>query len=81
MISVYLKIARQGLRQNIKLLGVQGDQGVQKLHPNSETPKKKPRGNNLSNADKKKHRELARIRVIGENVNCKLKVFKILSDR
>ncbi len=80
MISVYLEIARQGLRQNIKLLGDKGYQGVQ-IHPNSETPKKSTRGNNLSNADKKKNRELARIRVIGENVNCKLKVFKILSDR
>lgn len=69
------------LRKNIKLFGDKGYQGVQKLHPNSETPKKKTRGNNLSIADKKKNRELARIRVIGENVNCKLKVFKILSDR
>lgn len=69
------------LRQNTKLLGDKGYQGVQKLHPNSATPKKKPRGHNLSNADKKKNQELARIRVIGENVNCKLKVFKILSNR
>ncbi len=69
------------LRENIKLLGDKGYQGIQKLHSNSETPKKKPRGKNLSIADKKKNRELARIRVIGENINCKLKVFKILSDR
>ena len=69
------------LRENIKLLGDKGYQGIQKLHSNSETPKNKPRGKNLSIADKKKNRELARIRVIGENINCKLKVFKILSDR
>ncbi len=69
------------LKENIKLLGDKGYQGIQKLHSNSETPKKKPRGKNLSIADKKKNRELARIRVIGENINCKLKVFKILSDR
>ncbi len=68
-------------RADIKILGYQGDQGVQKLHPNSQTPKKKPRGSNLSIANKKRNRELARIRVIGENVHCKLKVFKILSDR
>lgn len=81
MISAYLEIARQGLRENIKLLGDKGYQGVQKIHSNSETPKKKPKGKNLSIAEKKKNRELARIRVIGENINCKLKVFKILSDR
>jgi hypothetical protein len=70
------------LRENIKLLGDKGYQGIQKLHStNSETPKNKPRGKNLSIADKKKNRELARIRVIGENINCQLKGFKILSDR
>ncbi len=69
------------LKENIKLLGDKGYQGIQKLHSNSETPKKKPRGKNLSIADKKKNRELARIRVIGENINCQLKGFKILSDR
>ena len=69
------------LRKNIKLLGDKGYQGIQKLHPNSQTPKKKPRKNNLSIGDKNSNYELARIRVIGENVNCKLKVFRILSDR
>jgi hypothetical protein len=70
------------LRENIKLLGDKGYQGIQKLHStNSETPKNKPRGKNLSIADKKKNRELARIRVIGENINCQLKGFKILSNR
>jgi len=69
------------LRKNIKLLGDKGYQGIQKLHLNSQTPKKNPRKNNLNIGDKNSNYELARIRVIGENVNCKLKVFRILSDR
>lgn len=69
------------MRGDIKLLGDKGYQGIQKLHPNSQTPKKKPRRNDLSILEKKRNRQLARIRVIGENVHCKLKVFKILSDR
>ncbi len=75
------KNSRVRLREDIKLLGDKGYQGIQKLHPNSQTPKKKPKGNDLSIVEKKRNRELARIRVIGENVHCKLKVFKILSDR
>lgn len=75
------KNSKVRLRKNIKLLGDKGYQGIQKLHTNSQTPQKKPRKNNLSIGDKNSNYELARIRVIGENVNCKLKVFRILSDR
>lgn len=75
------KNSKTRLRADIKLLGDKGYQGVQKLHLNSQTPKKRPRSNNLSIEEKNGNWELARIRVIGENVHCKLKVFKILSDR
>lgn len=67
------------MREEIKLLGDKGYQGIQKLHSNSQTPKKKPRKSHLSIDDKKSNRELARIRVVGENIHCKLKIFKILS--
>ena len=58
-----------------------GYQGIQKIHSNSKVPKKKPRKGELSSSDKKKNRELARNRVIGEHINRKLKIFKILADR
>ncbi len=73
------KNSKVHLRAEIKILGDKGYQGIQKLHPNSQTPKKKTRGKDLSSSDKKRNRELASIRVVGENVHCKLKVFKILS--
>ena len=58
-----------------------GYQGIQKIHANSQIPKKKPRKGELSSSDKKKNRELARKRVIGEHINRKMKIFKILAER
>ncbi len=66
------KASKVRLREEIKLLGDKGYQGIQKLHPNSQIPKKKPRGNSLSISDKQENRDLARIRVAVENVHCKL---------
>ncbi len=67
------------LREDIECLADKGYQGIQKLHGNSRIPKKKPRGDKLSDRDKKSNQKLARIRVLSEHVNRKLKVFKILS--
>ena len=69
------------LRANIECLGDKGYQGIQKLHANSRTPKKKPRGGELSHADKKNNQALARVRVVAEHVNRQLKIFRILSER
>lgn len=64
-----------------ELLGDKGYQGIQKLHANSQTPKKKPRGGRLSEVEKKQNRQLARRRVIVENIFRWLKIFRILSER
>jgi hypothetical protein len=45
-----------------------GYQGIQKIHAHSQVPKKKPRKGELSSSDKKRNRELARNRVIGEQL-------------
>lgn len=66
-------------RENIECLGDKGYQGIQKLYGNSRTPKKKPRGDKLTCEEKKSNKELAKIRVLCEHINRKLKVFKILS--
>ncbi len=62
-------------------LGDKGYQGWHKLHANARVPKKKPRGGSLSPTDKQYNRELAQRRVVGEHVNRRLKIFKILSER
>lgn len=58
-----------------------GYQGIQKLHPNSRLPIKKPKGGALSPADKAKNRELAGERIGIEHVNRRFKIFRILAER
>lgn len=45
----------------------------------SQTPIKKPRGKKLTKTQKKYNRELNRLRIAVEQVNRRLKIFKILS--
>ena len=65
----------------IKLLTDTGYQGIQKLHQNSELPKKKTKKNPLTKADKKNNRILSSERVLNENVIGMIKRFKIIGDR
>jgi len=63
---------------------VQGDsgyQGILKLHKNSETPKKKPRGGELTADEKRENRRISRDRILIENINAKIKVFKITANK
>jgi hypothetical protein len=75
------KKSKVRLREDIECLGDKGYQGIHKIHLLSRIPKKKPRGGELSPEDKKSNQDLAKIRVVAEHINRKLKVFKILSDR
>ena len=75
------KQSQVALSKSIECWVDKGYQGKQKLHANSQIPKKEPRKGELSDSDKRKNRELARKRVIGEHINRKLKIFKILADR
>lgn len=58
-----------------------GYQGIQKLHSNTRLPHKKPRGGQLSPTQKRDNRTLARRRVVIEQVNRCLKIFRILAER
>ena len=62
-------------------LADKGYQGITKLHPNSRTPKKKPRGGRLTVEDKHLNQQLAQRRVVVEHIIRRLKIFKILSER
>ena len=68
-------------RADIKCLGDKGYQGIKKYHNNSFTPKKKSRNSNITSEDKQKNRELARLRIVCEHTNRKLKIFRILSEK
>ena len=58
-----------------------GYQGIAKLHTLSCTPTKKPCGANLDIPERQHNRLLARLRVVAEHVNRRLKIFRILAER
>lgn len=62
-------------------LADKGYQGITKLHPNSCTPTKKPRRRKLDKQECQHNCLLARLRVVAEHVNRKLKIFRILAER
>ena len=62
-------------------LADKGYQGIATLHDCSCTPSKKPRQGKLSKAERQHNRKLARLRVVVEHVNRKLKIFRILAER
>ena len=75
------KTSRVQLHPNTKGLAERGYQGLGKLLAFSQTPQKKPRGQQLSATDKRANRDLARQRVVVEHVNRQLKIFRILGER
>ena len=54
-----------------------GYQGIADIHANSETPKKKPKGGELTKEEKAENRRISRERILIENINAKFKVFKV----
>lgn len=62
-------------------LADKGYQGIAKLHPNSCIPTKKPRKSKLESSERQHNRNLARLRVVAEHINRKLKIFRILGER
>jgi hypothetical protein len=58
-----------------------GYEGLENIHQDSETPKKKPKNGELTAEEKEKNRALSMVRIIVENVLGDIKVFKIMADR
>ena len=58
-----------------------GYQGISEIHKNSETPKKKPKGGELTKEEKLENRRISRERILIENINAKIKVFKIMANK
>jgi hypothetical protein len=74
------KESKTYIHPDVKVNTDTGYQGIQKIHNNSELPKKKRARNTLSKGDKKNNRELGSQRVLNENVIGTLKRFKIIAD-
>jgi hypothetical protein len=75
------KQSKLKLDTELELLADSGYQGLAKLHGKSKTPKKRPKKGQLTKAEKRANRELARLRIVVENVIRSLKIFRILAER
>lgn len=66
---------------DILLRADSGYQGILKFHKKSETPIKKPRGRELTEDEKAENKCVSRARILIENINAKVKVFKITANK
>lgn len=75
------KRSKVKLKQETQCLADKGYQGVQKIHANSQLPKKKRPGKQLSQLDRQINQNLERTLGICERIILGVKVFKILAER
>ncbi len=75
------KESKTYIQSKIRVITDTGYQGIQKLHINSQLPKKRSKKKPLTKEDKKHNKALASERVVNENVIGMLKRFKIISDK
>ena len=75
------KKSKLGMNEELELLGDKGYQGIKKIHTNSRTPLKKIKNKKLSQAEKALNQQLAKDRIIIENIHRSLNIFRILSSR
>ena len=75
---LYKKTIGGYILSSIKIQADSGYQGIVEYHKNSETPKKKPKGRNLTAEEKKNNRRISSERILIENINAKIKVFKVM---
>ena len=72
------KESRTHIHPDIKVITDTGYQGIQRLHSKAELPKKRTKKNPLTKENRRRNQELARERVVNENVIGMLKRFKDL---
>jgi len=75
------KESKTHIHKDTKTLVDTGFVGIQKIHTNSELPKKRSKKNPLTLEDKKRNQEISSERVICENIIGKMKRYKILSEK
>ncbi|MDR0573378.1 MAG: IS5 family transposase [Tannerella sp.] len=75
------KDSRVYLRKESKCVVDTGYQGMQKLHINSEHPKKRSKKHPLAKADKKQNRQISSTRITVENIIRDVKIFRIIAEK
>jgi len=68
------------IQPKIKVKGDLGYQGIDKIHPNSKIPHKKPKNGELTQKQKKQNKQFRKKRVLIEHVNRLCKCFRIVKE-
>ena len=69
------------LKKESKCLVDTGYQGIQKIHSNSELPKKKNKKQPLTKEDKKQNQQISSVRITIENIIREVKIFRIIAEK
>ena len=77
--SLYKK-SKLHIHPNIKQQVDRGYQGAQRLHSNTELPKKSSKNKPLTKEQRRRNKTLAKERVCIEHKNAQLKVFKLIKN-
>lgn len=75
------KESKMLIHHKVKVITDTGYQGIQKIHNNSELPRKRNKKHPLTKKDKTNNHRLSIERALNENVISILKRFKIIADK
>ena len=77
--KLYKDTIGKNVDESIKVLADLGYLGIEKLHKNSLIPIKESKKHKLTGREKSYNKRLARLRVVIEHINAKIKTFKIMA--
>lgn len=75
------KASKVHLCASTKIQADTGYQGLQKIHGNTEIPKKKSKKHPLSKEDKQQNRVISSERVLIENIIREIKIFRMIAEK
>jgi hypothetical protein len=77
--QVYKDTVGKGVDESILIQVDLGYLGIEKLHENSQIPKKESKFHKLTEGEKAYNKRLVRERVVIEHINAKIKTFKSIA--
>ncbi len=75
------KASKVHLFLSTKIQADTGYQGLQKIHSNTEMPKKKSKKHPLNKEDKRQNRLISSERVLIENIIREIKIFRMIAEK
>jgi hypothetical protein len=78
---LYKESIGKAVQPAIIILVDSGYQGIKSFHGNSEHPKKASKHHPLNRQEKEENHRISKERVLIENINAKIKTFKIMTHK